>query len=352
MRTMLVKLVALGLIVSACSSGEADNVETTTTTTAPSTTTSTEATTTTTMPIESLDVSPVNGLGVEDPDLLDRRVLGVKIDNHRRAIPQSGIQHADMVLEMMVEGITRFLTIWHHSDSEYLGPQRSGRPTDSMLMAAFNEPTFAISGAQGWVQNLIRSMDIHLIGEVRPATFRISGRSAPHNLYVNTELLREHADERGYPNEPLEGPIWEFGPMPESAQEATVIDIDFIGTRVVWTWDEESNLWLRSAYGQESYYLDEDGELQRIGFPVLVALYTEQYSHTRPGGGRGLPSSQTVGSGQVLVFAEGKVVEGTWERESEREWFTLTDADGEIIPVPPGQVWISLVPASRGLTYE
>ena len=351
MPTTLVKLVALGLIVSACSAGEADDVVTTTTTTAPSTTTSIENTTTTTT-VASLEVSPINGLEVEDPDLLDRRVLGVKIDNHRNAIPQSGIQHADMVFEVMVEGITRFLTIWHHSDSEYLGPQRSGRPTDTMLMAPFNEPTFAISGAQAWVQNLIRSMDIHLIGEVRPATFRISGRSAPHNLYVNTELLREYADDRGYPDEPPEGPIWEFGPMPESAREAAVVDINFIGTRVVWTWDEESGLWLRSAYGQESFYLDEEGEPQRIGFPVLVALYTEQYSHTPPGGGRGLPSSQTVGSGQALVFAEGKLVEGTWERESEREWFTLTDADGKPIPVPSGQVWISLVPASRGLTFE
>jgi hypothetical protein len=52
------------------------------------------------------------------------------------------------------------------------------------------------------------------------------------------------------------------------------------------------------------------------------------------------------------VFADGKVVEGTWERETETEWYTLTDADGNNIAVPPGQVWISLVPDIGGLTYE
>lgn len=355
MRTTIAKVVALGLIVAACSQG-AEETTTTTSTTTPGTTTST-STTTTILDNPTLDSSPINGLSVDDPALLERRVLGVKIDNHRSAIPQSGIEDADMVIEIMVEGITRFLTVWHQSDSEYLGPQRSGRPTDTMLMAAFHEPTFAISGAQQWVQNLIRSMGVNIIGEVRPATFRIQSRPAPHNLFVNTILLREYADERGYPDEPPEGPIWEFGPMPETAEDASVVNIDFPGTPVTWTWDEESGLWLRTAYRQESFYFvpaseDNEAEEHRVGFPVLVALYTEQYIHGSGGGSRGLPSSMTTGSGEAYVFADGKVIPGTWERETEEEWFTLTDLDGNPIQVPPGQVWISLVPTTRGLTYE
>ena len=56
---------------------------------------------------------------------------------------------------------------------------RSGRPTDQTLLAFFNEPSFAISGAQSWVQDMISSVGIHLIGEVEPGTFRVSGRRAP-----------------------------------------------------------------------------------------------------------------------------------------------------------------------------
>src|SRR5690606_41896954 len=62
--------------------------------------------------------------------------------------PQSGVEQADAVIEVMVEGITRFLTLWLESDSEYLGPMRSGRPTDGSLLAYFNQPVFARSGAQ------------------------------------------------------------------------------------------------------------------------------------------------------------------------------------------------------------
>ena len=91
---------------------------------------------------------------------------------------------------------------------------------------------------------------------------------------------------------------------------------------------------------------DEDETQGRLGFPVLIGLVSEQYSNN------GLPSSHTVGTGQAWVFADGKVVEGTWTRETETEWYTLTDADGNTIAVPPGQAWISLVPDTGGLTFE
>ncbi|HEU4894465.1 MAG TPA: DUF3048 C-terminal domain-containing protein, partial [Acidimicrobiia bacterium] len=64
----------------------------------------------------------------------------------------------------------------------------------------------------------------------------------------------------------------------------------------------------------------------------------------------GLPSSHTIGSGEAYVFADGEYVQGTWEREEMTDWFTLTDADGNVIDVPPGKIWVSLVPSGSGLT--
>lgn len=352
MRSTVARLVALALAVTACSA--AAEVPTTTITSITSTsTTSTTSTTTSTTPPD-LDTSVINGLPVDDAGLLNRRVLAVKIDNHPRANPQSGIEKADMVIELMVEGITRFITIWHESDSDYLGPTRSGRPTDPTLLMAFNEPTIFISGAQPWVQNLIRGKDIHLLGESSNGAFRVSGRSAPHNLYVNTIALRETADARNHPDMAPDGPIWEFGPMPESADNASKVTIDFSGNTVSWTWDAATGLWLRTAYGGDGEYLDEDGARMRVGVPVLVALYTDQYTASPPGSqsGSNLPASKTTGSGEAFVFANGKVVEGTWERASESEWFTLIDDTGTPILVPPGKSWVSLVPSHRGLSIE
>lgn len=355
-RSAVARLIAFGLIVAACSGSSAEPMDSTTTSqplspTSSSTTTSTFQTTTTT---EAVSASGINGLAVDDPATVERRVLAVKIDNHAEANPQSGINLADMVIELRVEGITRYIAIFHQSDAEYLGPMRSGRPTDPTLLAAMNEPTFAISGAQDWVQRIIVSRNVHLIGEIgSPATFRISGRRAPHNLYVNTVELRASADARGYPDDAPDGPLWEFGPLSNDAVAATFVRIDF-GNTVTWDWDGATGLWYRSGYGRESTYRDQDGTEERIGVPVLVALYVDQYTASPPTGvgGSSVPASVTTGSGKAFVFADGKAIEGTWERESELDWFELKDSDGSTLKVPPGKVWVSLVPDHRGLTFE
>lgn len=357
MRTTIAGLVALTLLLAACSPAEETAESTTTTdditTSTSSTSTSTSSSSTTSSTVDSRETSLLNGLPVEDAALLDRRVLAVKIDNHPKATPQSGINQADMVIELNVEGITRFITLWHESDVDYLGPNRSGRPTDASLLASFDEPTFVISGAQAWVQNLIRSKDINLIKEGSTGTFRISGRSAPHNLYVDTFVLRETADSRDYADNPPEGPLWSFGPMPAGSQSATRVDIEFGGTnRVLWDWDEALGLWLRTAYNEESMYRDEDGDEERIGVPVLVALYAEPYTASPSGGqsGTNLPASQVTGQGKAFVFADGMVAEGIWERPDESEWFTLRTESGEVMTVPAGKSWVSIVPSNRGLS--
>ena len=338
----LVTLAMLVALVAACSPSEPADSTTTTAPTTSSSTSSTSTSTTSTTIGESAD-SFINGLEVENANLLNRRVLAVKIDNHPSARPHSGIDQADMVMEMLVEGVTRFITIWHESDSDYLGPNRSGRPTDAEILPAFNEPTFTISGAQGWVQNLITGNGISLIKELSEGTFRISGRSAPHNLYVDTFILRETADARGFPNEPPTGPLWEFGPLPGDATPASSVDVQFGSNVVTWDWDETEGLWLRTTDGRESMVRDQEGNETRIGVPVLVALYVDQYSNN------GLPSSHTLGSGDAYVFADGNYVQGTWEREELTDWFTLTDTEGNVIAVPPGQIWVELVPSNNGL---
>jgi len=361
MPTKIAWFVALGLVLAACvGTPEPLTLATspTTTSAAPTTTAPHVETTTTTAEATTTPVpgtlSLLNGTPVQDPTLLNRHVLAVKMDNHPKATPQSGVEFADAVIELRVEGITRFITLWHESDAGYLGPMRSGRPTDAHLLPAFNEPTFAISGAQAWVQGLIRSQDIHLIGEVHPASFRIPERSAPHNLYVDTNLLREVAANRGHPNLPPAGPIWEFGPMPDSAEDATSVTMDFRGNLVTWEWYPVISKWRRTAYNERSNTRTRDGRESRIRVPVLVALYVEQYTASPPAGvgGTTLPSSQVTGEGRAFVFADANVVEGTWTRETDTDWFTLTDSNGEILMVPPGKVWISLVPKTTGLEYR
>ncbi|MDH3259596.1 MAG: DUF3048 domain-containing protein [Acidimicrobiia bacterium] len=342
---------AFTIALGACSGANA--VETTTTsTTVPSTTTTstTRPPTTTTTTEPAGPVSPLNGLPADDPTLLERGVLAVKIDNHWNARPQSGIMEADAVYELLVEaGLTRFISLFHDNDSDYLGPMRSGRPTDPTLLKPLGA-IFAISGAQDWVVSRIVGSGVHVIGEVRPATFRISSRSAPHNLYVDTAQLRDYAAGRGYESEPP-ADLFAWGDF-EPTGTARHITLGFSPeTTVVWDWDGER--YVRTINGVEGQWMDKDGELGQISADTLVVLFARRYTSSPPAGtsGSSVPAMDTVGSGRALVFAGGGLVEGTWTRDDIDHMFELTGPDDDQLTVPPGIPWISVFPDSRTVSW-
>ena len=348
------RLIPFLLVLTACGgSSEATTTTTvgaapaaTTTTMAETTTTTLAPTTTTTEDLRPL--SPIDGLPRDNAELLERRVIGVKIDNHWNARPQAGIELANAVFEIPVEAnLTRFIAVFHDTDSTYLGPMRSGRPTDPTVLAPL-DATFAISGAQPWVQSVIRNYGVPFIGEIRPATFRVSQRYAPHNLYVDTTLLREAADSRGFSDDPPP-PMFMFG---ENTSDVAATDIFFdwsSDTKVTWNWVDGE--YVRSTGGSTQNSIAEDWETTSpLTADTLVVIFANRYTASGSSGSS-VPAMDTVGDGQALVFSNGTVFEGTWSRDDVSEPFALKTADGDVLVVPPGKPWISIFPSNRSITW-
>lgn len=350
------------VVAAACGGGSEDTTTTALstlppvteapTTTAMSTTTTT--TTTTTVPPVLGDPSPVNGVPVEDPALLDRRVVAVKMDNHPDARPQSGIQEADAVIELLVEaGLTRFIGLFHQSDSEYYGPIRSLRPTDPALVKPLGA-VLQISGGQGWVQSIAANSGVKLLGESSPNTFRVrNGRVRERTLYGSTEAMRQVADTRGHSDDPPATPFFEFGEPPPSTVTATEITLDWSDFPVVrWMWDGEQ--YLRFNADTPHGWLDVDGNEGQVTADVLVVLTAVRYTASPPSGAKGssVPAMRTTGTGQALLFHDGVLVEGTWERAGIDVPFQLSLTDGTTMVIPPGRLWVSIFPSNRSLTWE
>lgn len=297
------------------------------------------------MNVTTAPVSPLNGMPLEE-DTSSRRVLAVKIDNAAEARPQSGIQRADMMIEIWVEGITRFLSVWQDSDSDYVGPIRSMRPTDFALQQ-FLRSTFVNSGGQEFVQAIGNQSDVAWFQEP-PGTFRIGSRFAPHNLYGDTNALRT-LDGRGPYRLPL-APLWNFGPMPRRSgrAEGTILTSWLQGYTVSWTWNGEA--YERSTLGAPHEYLDSRGRARRVTADTLIMLEMPIVS-AGAGVGTPVPESVTVGEGTAWVFAGGRVQQGTWARETVEDWFVLTDAKGDPLAVPPGRLWL-ILPPPGGVTFD
>ncbi len=358
-------MISLALAAGACSSSDS-TVETTadapittlppiveTTTTAAPTTTTTSTTTTTLL---EGPTSLLNGLPVLDGAALERRVVAVKVDNHPAARPQSGIQDAGAVIELLVEaGITRFIALFHTSDSDYVGPIRSGRPTDPTLVRPLGA-SFQISGAQPWVQMMIRDAGVEFLGESSPNTFRIprGNRAYERTLYGSTTAIREVADSRGHNDDPPPGPWFAFGEPAPTAADATDITLSWSSDWPAVRWEWDGTQYLRFNRDIPHEWVDREGEGEQIAVDTLVVLTAARYTASPPAGagGSSVPALDTVGSGTAIVFYDGGVVEGTWERGSIAEFFVLTGADGAAMVLPPGRLWVNIFPSDRSVTWE
>jgi hypothetical protein len=346
----------MALVIAACAGTPDGSKELTSpgapTTTLGATTSTTEpgdATTVTTYPPEY--ASPLNGLPADDPDDLDRGAVAVKVDNHPLARPQGEIGNADAMIETIVEGgFTRFIALFHDNESDFIGPIRSLRPTDTALAAAMGTP-IGISGGQPWIQSIAVSRSVRLVGESQ-GFFRASGRSAPHNLFADTASIRSTAIARGWSDERPTA-LFEIGVWTIPAESASQIEMYWAdGTTVTWKWDPATRVYTRWIDDNPHEWARRDGTRDQISAQVLIIVQGNQYVERNPAGtGSNVPAIETLGSGAAWVFAVGRVWQGSWERGAYDEPFTLLDADGTPTVVPTGIPWISVFPTQRTIEY-
>jgi hypothetical protein len=301
------------------------------------------APTSTRAPIGS--VYPLTGRAVDDPQAPDRPALVVKIDNHPKARPQTGLGVADIVFEENVEGLTRFAAVFHSEGSDPVGPIRSGRAQDVDILGSLAQPLFAWSGGNAGVTRLINDSDLVSLSNLDVATqtaggfYRDDDRDGPHDLYAQSSMLWTLAPAGAAP------PPQQFayrGPVESASGEATSgVDLSMDGVTVGWDWDAGSGRFLRSQDGEPH----GDAVSGRLGADNVVVMVVDYRASVIDSS---TADAVTVGTGELLVFTEGKLVRGTWSRDDRLSTFTLTAADGSPIKLTPGTTWVEL--ARPGVT--
>lgn len=297
--------------------------------------------------------SPVNGLPMPS-GANNSIVIGIKNDNNVNARPQSGPQNADAVVEVLVEGgMTRFINIFYQSDTVYHGPIRSARPTDPTVLRPLGGVLVA-SGATGGLIPEIVDMGVPVITDRRPDYFRISSRNAPHNLYADTSKLKSTAIGRGYKKTSNPQPLFPWGdPSLSNWSSNNYLTLTFSGyTSTTWTWN--GSKYIRSYYdaykNQKTdnvhYWADQNGNTGQISTDTVIALFCEPYIHPLQ-----LPSVKTVGEGRAIILHGGKLLDAKWKRGSNLDPFHIVDSNNNILYVPKGKVWISLVPNTKNPSF-
>ena len=280
----------------------------------------------TSKPVKAKPVDPLTGGRVNR-----RPVIAVKVENIAAARPQVGLSEADIVFVEEVEGAqTRLVAVYHSTFPDRLGPVRSARNTDVQLLPLFGKPGLVYSGANARVKRMIDAASIVPISR----STRDNSRIAPHNVFVDLAGIAK--SERLRPAQPIG---WVFADQidGEAARAGTV------KTRV-------GNDSFRFDYGKGRYtvrwrgerYADGDSGAIARADNVVIMKVRNRADGNRDVLGSASVLSETVGHGKVSVYRDGRRVSGTWQRNKVSGTLRFRDADGQTIPLKPGQTWVAL----------
>ena len=305
-------------------------------TTVPETTTTELVMTTTAAPGP---VYPLTGLAVTDPVAAARPALVVKIDNNKAARPQSGLNEADIVFEEIVEVQTRFAIVLHSQGAEPVGPIRSGRTQDVLLLGSFSRPLFLWSGGNPGVTAAIEASDFVNLSAQRSSVygpagfFRSDQRSSPHDLYASSNRAWSLAPAGAGP--PAQQFQYLAAGSAATGEAGTGVNLEMDGLAVEWRFDAATGTYLRSNAGTPHM----DALSGQVSTHNVVVMFVDYQPSAADGNS---PEAQTIGSGEVWVFTGGVLVRGTWSRADRLAPITLSDSAGNPILFTPGRTFVEL----------
>lgn len=291
---------------------------------------------------------PLTSLDPARDSLVDRPAVALKIENNPVAYPLSGLEDAEIVYEEPVEGgLTRFMAIYHCTDSAQAGPVRSARVVDPPIMSPYTR-ILGAAGGNDIVLDELNEADVVLIDETRArsAMTRVDrpGITSEHTLYGDTAAIRK-IGKRTFDETPPDD-LFEFGDLAATGRRARSVTLTFSAGAIV-TYEWNGKRWARSD--GEAPLVNESGEQIQVD-NVLIEEHTVNHSD-QLGDVLGTPSPEiedVTGSGRAFLFRDGRVFPGKWTRESEDEPVRFETKNGDAFVLHPGTTWIELLPDKQG----
>ncbi|MDO8621567.1 MAG: DUF3048 domain-containing protein [Candidatus Levybacteria bacterium] len=300
------------------------------------------------------------------------RPLGVMIENHQNARPQSGLSSADVIYEAVAEGsITRFLAVFYCQDAGQVGPVRSARTYFLDFISEYgSNPLYAhVGGANtpGPADALSQITqydwtgynDLNQFSIGFPVFWRDYNRlghetATEHTMYSATEKLWTFAGaSRGLTNVDKDGVSWDKNFVPygftddaaSAKPTAQTIHLEFWASYsdyfVDWSYDKASNSYKRS--NGKAAHIDLDNNKQ-LNAKNIVVLFMKQ-SNANDGYEDNVHLLYTTkGTGRAIIFKDGMEIKGTWSKNTRTSRTLLFDSNGNPIKFNRGLIWFEILP--------
>ncbi len=296
-----------------------------------------------------------------------KRPLAVMVENHVDARPALGLSRADIIYEAVAEGgITRFMSLFLCQDVGDIAPIRSARTYFLDWLSEYEASYAHVGGANrpgpadalGQIREYgIRDMDQFGLGF--PTYWRGTDKLAPHNVHSTTKKLWEAAEKRGYGPQGENGKRWDESFIPWKFKDEAKIEergdqkpivVPFWDSgpdyTVTWQYDKQANVYKR--YHGQTLQEDPITKESLSAKNIVIQFQTERDANDGPDGHL---LYQTTGSGNALIFQNGQVIKGKWNKKDREARTKFTDSKGQEIELVRGLVWIQTIPAENEVKY-
>jgi len=307
--------------------------------------------------------------------------LGVMIENHKNARPQSGLSMADVVYEAVAEGgITRFLAIYYCQDAGQVGPVRSARTYFIDFASEYGDfplyahvgganhpgPADAISQLTDYGWTAYNDLNQFSIGF--PIFWRDYQRlghdtDTEHTMYSTTGKLWDYAKEnRKLSSVNEDGEAWDENfeaykfkddaKVSERGKSQTAHLEFWEGDKsyyIDWIYDPETNRYKRNNGGEA--HIDTNTK-QQITAKNIVILYMKESSANDGYENNVHLLYKTKGTGDAVFLMDGKKITGTWEKDKRVARTKLFDSKGDPIELNRGTIWFEILPLDGVATIK
>ena len=283
------------------------------------------------------------------------RPFAVMIDNHSDAWPQSGLNQAYMVYEIIVEGgETRLMALFKGADLEKIGPVRSARHY-FIDYAMENDAIYVHFGQSPQAQSDIKKYsidDINGIAEDGTTFWRVKDKAAPHNAVTSTEKLLESAKSKNYRTTSTEESVLNYVVDEvnlEEGQAADTITIPHSDLQTVrYEYDEENKVYVRYARGEEQTDWDTD---EPVTTKNIIITFCNNYtlSDSENKGRQGL---KNIGTFDGYYITNGRAIQIQCIKNARDEKTIYQDMNGNEIQVNDGNTFVNICPTNADVEIE
>jgi hypothetical protein len=293
-----------------------------------------------------LYVYPLTGIGSKTK--IDERAVAVMINNHPKARPQSGLNKADIVYEILAEGdITRFLAVFQSERPTNIGPVRSARAYYIELAKGLD----ALYIAHGYSEEAKKLLEDNYIDNLNGMVYdgtlfqRSSSRKAPHNSYITYENILKGAEQKKYSMK-KSPPSFKFLSQEESknvtGNDAKSVKISYSKSKIsdsIYEFDAALGKYKRFSGEEQTVDLETHEPILLDNIFIIEATHqvTDSVGHNE---------IDLKSGGKAYLLQMGKVNEVDWKNRNGR---IVPVKDGKEVPFVQGRTWVNVVPTSPGL---